>query len=204
MRQRRKNKMDSQIKPDGLDTLLARTGAGDVFAFRALYLLSARVLLQRARRIVGSSESAEDVLQDSFIAIWRDASKYDATRSAPMTWMGAIVRNKAIDFLRTNQQRVLHTVHDDDAGAGEAADTGASPCEQAQRHQQSIIIGRNLNKLKKIHRQAIELSFFQDLSHGEIAAHLTVPLGTVKTWIRRGCRQMRRHMELSGQGLRLE
>lgn len=81
---------------------------------------------------------------------------------------------------------------------------GAGPCELAQRRQQATMIGHGLNKLKEIHREAIELSFFDDLSHGEIAAEMTIPLGTVKTWIRRGCQQMRRQMELSGQGVRLE
>jgi len=192
---------------DNLDHLLARTAGGDVGAFRKLYMLSAGPLLYRAMRIVGSSESAEDVLQDSFIAIWRDAKKFDGTRSAPMTWMRAIVRNKAIDFLRANQYRERTTAIDDNAEAGALCDTGAGPCEQAERMQSSIIIGNGLKKLKEIHREAIELSFFHDLTHGEIAAEMTIPLGTVKTWIRRGCMQMRSHMELSelsGRGLRAE
>lgn len=198
--------MDFCKHADRLDQLLTRSAAGDVCAFRALYLLSARPLLYRAIRIVGSPESGEDVLQDSFIAIWRDAAKFDATRSAPMTWMRAIVRNKAIDYLRANRYRD-RSIAVDDAEAGALADTGAGPCEQAERGQSSVIIGNGLKKLKEIHREAIELSFFHDLTHGEIAAEMTIPLGTVKTWIRRGCKQMRRHMELSelsGQGLRAQ
>ncbi len=180
-----------------LYSLLARTGNGDAAAFRTLYLLSARPLLYRALRIVGSSESAEDVLQDSFIAIWRDAQQFDAARAAPMTWMGAIVRNKAIDFLRANQRRELHAGIDDCGEEGGLADLRAGPCEAAEHQQRAIVIGDGLRKLKDIHREAIELAFFHDLTHGEVAAQMTIPLGTVKTWIRRGCKQMRRNMALS-------
>lgn len=189
--------MDLLKNSASLNSLLARTGRGDAAAFHALYLLSARPLLYRALRIVGCSASAEDVLQDSFIAIWRDAQQFDGTRSAPMTWMGAIVRNKGIDFLRANQQRDRLTAIDDSREANALADLRAGPCEAAELRQQSILIGNGLKELKDIHREAIELAFFHELSHGEVAAEMTIPLGTVKTWIRRGCKQMRRHMALS-------
>jgi RNA polymerase sigma factor (sigma-70 family) len=181
-----------------LASLLAKTGRGDLAAFGALHAASAASLLRRAMRIVGNRESAEDVLQESYIAIWREAARFDAARAAPMTWMAAIVRNKAIDVLRANPYRdVLMSI--DDGGAALVLDSGAGPCETAELRQSAILIGHGLAGLKQIHRDAIELSFFHELSHGEIAQEMAIPLGTVKTWIRRGCTQMRRHIERARQ-----
>jgi RNA polymerase sigma-70 factor (ECF subfamily) len=183
------------IDTDDLIRYLTLAGQGDARAFRILHARCARPLLARALRIVRSSEAAEDVLQESFMAIWRDARRFDPSRAAPMTWMATIVRNKAIDFLRANRCRAMAAEDESQL----LADAAAGPCEAAELQQHARLVGEGLSGLKEIHREAIELSYFHELTHGQIATHMAIPLGTVKTWIRRGCKQMRRQLEGSGQ-----
>ena len=126
------------------------------------------------------------------MAIWRDAASFDATRAAPLTWMSAIVRNKAVDYLRANQ--VGSRSASDDTASLQWRDPAAQPCEAAAAAQQRLQIGFALARLEDKPRRAIELAFFHDLTHGEVALEMTAPLGTVKTWIRRGCVSLRRHV----------
>ena len=203
MRRRKLNnsygKKNSMLKCDATQDevvdMLQRTGAGDGAAFRDLHRACATRLLSFAWRIVKSRDAAEDVLQESFIVIWRDAARFDGARSAPMTWMMTIVRNKAIDFLRSNVLRERLT----DAGQyglpGVDLDPGASPCEMVESVQRNRQLRNELTTLGSLPRQAIELAFYHDMTHGEVALQMTIPLGTVKTWIRRGCLQMRAQLE---------
>lgn len=182
-------------EPDNLVALLRRVGGGDRAAFRQLHALSFKRLLPFAKRIVRSRESAEEVLQESFIAIWRDAGRFDCTRAAPMTWMITIVRNKAIDSLRANALREQLTDHGGSDFAPVGIDPAAGPCEAAELAQRSRHIRRGLATLGAQPRQAIELAFYHDMTHREVALEMTIALGTVKTWIRRGCQQVRVHLE---------
>ncbi len=166
-------------------------GSGERAAFRDLHGLSYRRLLPFAKRIVKSKDIAEEVLQESFIAIWRDAGRFDIARAAPMTWMITIVRNKAIDSLRANalRERLTDSAPHDLTPPG--LDPAAGPCEAAELAQRSRQIRHGLSMLAIRPRQAIELAYFQDMTHDEVALEMTIPLGTVKTWIRRGCQQIR-------------
>ena len=184
-----------EAQPDMLIELLRRVGGGDREAFRQLHTLCCKRLLPFAKRIVISKDTADDVLQESFIAIWRDAASFDSTRAAPMTWMITIVRNKAIDSLRANLRRESLTDHDRQDGACLSFDPAAGPDEAAELAQRSRQLQLGMAKLAELPRQAIELAFFQDLTHGEVAVEMTVPLGTVKTWIRRGCKRIRSQLE---------
>ncbi len=174
--------------------LLAATAGGDSRAFRDLYTQSFSRLLPYAMRIVKCRQQAEDVLQESFIGIWRDAGRFDDARAAPMTWMATIVRNKAIDFMRAVPVGHVLGECDEGAGANGMCDAAAGPYETLDRHQQRQQIGSGLIRIDKKYRQAIELAFLQELTHPEVALKMTIPLGTVKTWIRRGCKQMQVHV----------
>ena len=189
--------INGDASPNRLLDLLHRVGTADSAAFQELHTVSARRLMPFALRIVRSRELAEEVLQESFIAIWRDASRYDSTRAAPMTWMITIVRNKAIDCVRANALRERMTDHDLIDAPGGFLDPAAGPCEIVELHQRRREIETGLTLLELRAREAIELAFFEELTHGEVAIKMTIPLGTVKTWIRRGCKQMRAHMERS-------
>lgn len=183
-----------EAPPDILVELLHRVGNGEGGAFTHLHAITCKRLLPFAKRIVLSKEIAEEVVQESFLAIWRDAGSFDYTRSAPMTWMVTIVRNKAIDCVRANARRELLTELDSHDVAF-ALDPAAGPCEAAELAQRGRQLQDGMSILGSMPRKAIELAFFQEMTHDEVALEMTIPLGTVKTWIRRGCQQIRRHLE---------
>ncbi len=188
--------LERNMQRESMSRLLARSGGGDCRAFSELYRLSAPRLLPYAFRIVKTNALAEDVLQESFMAIWRGAAAFDQTRSAPFTWMATIVRNKAVDYMRANQlQNQLTEWGDEGAATLRYADPSTQPCDAAANAQCREMIGFALTRLDALPRRAIELAYFHDLSHGEVANAMTAPLGTVKTWIRRGCISLRRHVE---------
>ncbi|MGX6571167.1 sigma-70 family RNA polymerase sigma factor [Cupriavidus necator] len=179
-----------------LAALLQAVAIGERQALRGLYDLTATKLFGLALRITGRRDWAEDVVQESFVSIWHHAGDYRPHLAAPMTWMTAIVRNRALDCLRrASAARVGQTVElDKDLGEWLADDT-AGPAELADASQQARALNRCLQRLEQPQRQAIMLAYLQDLSHAELAARLRAPLGTVKSWIRRGLERLRSCME---------
>ncbi|SOY49419.1 sigma-70 family RNA polymerase sigma factor [Cupriavidus taiwanensis] len=182
--------------PDRLEGLLQAVAVGERQALRGLYDLTATKLFGLALRITGRRDWAEDVVQESFVSIWHHAADYRPQLAAPMTWMTAIVRNRALDCLRrAAAARVGQTVElDEDLGDWLADDT-AGPAELAEASQQARALSRCLQRLEQAQRQAIMLAYLQDLSHAELAERLRAPLGTVKSWIRRGLERLRSCME---------
>jgi RNA polymerase sigma-70 factor (ECF subfamily) len=182
--------------PDRLEALLHAVALGDRKALRGLYDLTATKLFGLALRITGRRDWAEDVVQESFVSIWHHAGDYRPHLAAPMTWMTAIVRNRALDCLRrAAAARVSQTVElAEDLGEW-LADEAAGPAELADASQQARALNRCLQRLEQPQRQAIMLAYLQDLSHAELAVRLHAPLGTVKSWIRRGLERLRSCME---------
>jgi RNA polymerase sigma-70 factor (ECF subfamily) len=173
---------------DRLAALLAAAALGDRAAFAALYRETSPKLFAVSLRIVRERQLAEEVLQDSFVAIWNHASDYARAKSAPTTWMAAIVRNRSLDVLR----RGAHEVEDvDEALASTLVDASAAPARDAERAAQEHSIRECLGELEADQRQSIALAFFHGLSHSELARHLGKPLGTVKTHVRRGLLRLR-------------
>jgi len=162
--------------------LLARTALGDRRAFGDLYRAVSAKLFAVSLRIVRERPLAEEVLQDSFVNIWNHASDYAQAKSAPMTWMGAIVRNRSLDVLR----RTREEPDIDDRLAANLADEAASPMREAEARAEAHSLDECLKELDAEQRQTIALAFFHGLSHSELAEHLRRPLGTVKTHVRRG------------------
>lgn len=182
----------SNLEPQQLKIWLADVARKDADAFRLLYEATSSKLFGFALRILTKRESAEEVLQESFVSIWNNAASYQASLAAPMTWMTTIVRNKAFDLLR----RVDHTVEidadtfdKDVMNALEAADP--TPIAALQLTQDSRALAGCMARLEGLHRQAIAMAFFHDMSHSEVAVHMRLPIGTVKTWIRRGLERLR-------------
>lgn len=171
---------------------LAKIAMKDSDAFRALYDASSPKLYGFALRIVIKRELAEEVLQESFINIWNNAATYRPGLSSPMVWITTIVRNKAYDALRRN----YHAAEADAGGAApEVVDAlespGPTPLEVLHSVDHSKALMTCIGRLDGLHRQIIALAFFNDLSHSEIAQHMKLPIGTVKTWIRRDLNTMR-------------
>jgi RNA polymerase sigma-70 factor (ECF subfamily) len=175
------------LPPEQLKIWLAAVVRKDALAFRALYDATSPKLFGFALRILVKREWAEEVLQESFINIWNNADSYQASLAAPMTWITTIVRNKAFDFLRRMDSAVeidADTFDKEVMNAMESA--AATPLEALQLSGDAKALADCLARLEGLHRQAIALSFYHDLSHSEVAAQMQLPIGTVKSWIRRG------------------
>jgi RNA polymerase sigma-70 factor (ECF subfamily) len=175
-----------------LHHLLAAVALGDRKAFRTLYDATSARLFGFALRILKKDELAEEALQDAFVSVWHAASSYQVHLSAPLTWMAAIVRNKALDIRRRSSASLEVELATEDYDPVEALqDSAAGPQELAQLSRDAAALARCMERLASRQRQAIGLAYLYDLSHSEVAAQLSLPLGTVKTWIRRGLDRLR-------------
>lgn len=162
--------------------LLAKAALGDRTAFASLYRATSAKLFGVSLRIVRERQLAEEALQDSFVNIWNHASDYAQAKSAPLTWMTAIVRNRSLDIVR----RAREEPDVDDALASSLVDESAAPARDAEERAEALALLLCMDKLEPEQRQSIALAFLHGLSHAELADHLRRPLGTVKTHIRRG------------------
>lgn len=178
--------------PQTLRTLLHGTGRGDAASFRALYDATSSKLFGFTVRILTKRELAEEALQEGFVAIWNNASRYQESMAAPMTWMAAIMRNKAFDVLRRSDDDVEIDGPQFDRRVMEALqDPAASPFDALQLSSDAKALAQCMAELDSTHRQAVGLAFFHDLSHSEVAQQLEIPIGTVKSWIRRSLERLR-------------
>lgn len=184
--------MSPDDQSDRLAALLGRAGLGDRGAFEALYAATRSKLFAVSLRIVRERQLAEEVLQDSFVAIWINARFYAQARSAPTTWMTAIVRNRSLDVMRRGVREVPDI---DEALAAGLVDESASPTAEAEARGERQQLRRCLGELEPDQRQTIALAFFHGLTHSELAVHLRRPLGTVKTHVRRGLQRLKECLE---------
>ena len=175
--------------------LLARTALGDQRAFAELYQATSAHLYAVALRILKQAPAAEEALQESFVNVWHHARSYVAARSQPLTWLTSIVRNRCLDQLRRHE--IATATMDDDEAATVAADD-PTPLDRLLSGADARAIGRWVETLEAGQKQAIALAFFQGLSHAELASHLRQPLGTVKSWIRRGLERLRACLDSAG------
>lgn len=181
-----------------LGELLASTALGDQAAFRELYRATSSQMFGVAMRIVRDTATAEEILQESYVSIWHHASSYVATKSQPLTWITAIVRNRCLDSLRRRELATVSMTPDDDELDAEFASDDRSPAELFDDGVQAQSVRDCVQALEGGSRQAIALAFFQGLSHAELAAHLHQPLGTVKSWVRRGLERLRQCLDGAG------
>lgn len=167
-------------------------GADAQAALRELYDMTCAKLYGVALRVVGNRNWAEDVLQEAYLNIWRIAGDYRAALSPPMAWMGVVVRSRGLDFLRRRaSQRADQGQELDDMVNETVASDAPSPMDTTQASEQSWALHECLRQLEARQREVVSLAYLRDLSHSELAAQLQLPLGTVKTWIRRGLEQLR-------------
>ncbi|HTI71744.1 MAG TPA: sigma-70 family RNA polymerase sigma factor [Candidatus Limnocylindria bacterium] len=177
------------------ETLLSRIVAGDAESFAAFYDRHCGILYGVACRILQNEADAQDVLQEACVLLWQRASHYDSSLGKPLSWAVTLVRNKAIDRLRSDQRRGaavdrasdqqdILPVAPTDCGLGQAAaaDTG-------------LMVQEALKKLPPEQQEALGLAFFGGLTHLELASRLGAPLGTIKARIRRGLLALRDALE---------
>lgn len=184
--------MNAPLSDADLMALIDRVGQRDEAALRLLYDAASPRLFGLALRVVRQREWAEDALQEAFITIWRVAGDYRASLSPPMAWMGLIVRSRSLDLLRRRTaDRAQLTQEFDDVMADTLASDEPSPMDITEASEQAWALQQCLQQLEGRQREVISLAYLRDLSHGELADQLKLPLGTVKTWIRRGLEKLR-------------
>lgn len=167
-----------------LEELMSRSALRDQRAFAELYRYAAPKLFAVALRILRREDWAEEVLQESFVSIWNHADGYSSSKSAPMTWMTAIVRNRALDWVR--RPNVEAGDENYDVLVEALPDDGESAEMRLGRQRDGRALAECMKELSGSQRQSIALAYVHGLSHGELAEYMKEPLGTVKTWIRRG------------------
>lgn len=175
---------------DFLQALLADCARRDRDAFERLYRLTAPRLFAMCLSMLRREDLAEEVLQEAYLQIWRDAARFDPDRAAAMTWMAVIVRHRALDLLRRKTEVRLGEQQDHDA-----PDTGPGPLEVLQRGFDNRALELCLEQLSEEQRNSIVLSFFRGFTHQQLSDYLAAPLGTVKSWIRRGLGQLKRCLQ---------
>ncbi len=171
--------------------LLAQAGAGDREAIRQLYARYSAPLFSLAIRLVGNVGDAEEALQDAFVKIWRSAASYDPRKSRPFTWAVTVLRRTCIDHLRKRRRipQASPLLDGDDAAID--VSPGASVRRAAESRDDSERIRGALSEALPNQRRALELALFSGMTHTEIAQRLEQPVGTVKSWIRRGLLDLR-------------
>jgi RNA polymerase sigma-70 factor (ECF subfamily) len=157
---------------------------------------------------LGQGHAAEDVLQEAYVSIWKNAAGYrsevDGQPIQPMTWLIAIVRNKALDALRSRTRRSAHEQpqqhidDEDDTATPQGTDTAPGALQLFEQAMQALRIEGCMAALDGSFRQSLALAYYQGLSHTEVAAQMNAPLGSVKAWIRRGLDKLRTCLSAQG------
>ncbi len=172
------------------EELMPLIGAKDATAFEVFYDRHGGVAYSLAYRVVGERGAAEDVVQEAFISIWRSGARYDPTRGSVRSWMLGIVRNRAIDVLRSKAGRAPKLDFDDESALEQRQAEELTEVEALQRETAREVRGV-LDQLPGDQSKVIELAYFGGFSHSEIARMLGVPLGTVKGRMRLGLEKIR-------------
>ena len=186
--------MDSRIDPASMTTpargelarLLERVAGGDRGALPALYDRTSAKLYGICVRLLGNEAEAEDALQDAYVTVWRNAGRFDPAKASPITWLAVVARNKAIDRLR---RRKLPTEQID--SAADIADDSPTAFDLVQQDQDAARLSGCLDELEEKARTMIRAAFLDGASYPELAEREGVPLGTMKSWIRRGLLRLR-------------
>lgn len=174
---------------DDLSAELAAIAQGDEAALRRVWDRAAPTLLGLCLRLMRRRHAAEDVLQESFVRIWRKAHRYDPALGAPLAWMAVVTRRVALDHLRRQRGRSEAELDPGDLAppASEdpltGLDVGATD------------LARCLDRLPPMQRRAILLAYYRGMTHSELALALGAPLGTVKSWVRRGLVELKECLE---------
>ncbi len=176
-----------------LRALLSGIRGHDDADLAALYDATSRRLYALALRITHEAAGAEEVLGDVYFQVWQQAGRYDSARGKVMPWLCTICRSRALDYLRRREQ---HAGSDTlESRLDEAESTGDGPMDALAGLERGSLLRAELEKLDAAQRQLLALAFFRDMSHQEIAKYTGMPLGTVKTTLRRSIQQLRRRFE---------
>lgn len=171
---------------DELARLLSAVSDGDREAFARVYQRTSAKLYGICLRLLQNEAEAEDVLQEAYVTVWHKAERFDATKASPITWLSVLARNKALDRLRRRKAPT-----DDLAAAADIEDARPSAFVLVADAQETSKLHECLEELAGRSQAAIRAAFLDGLTYPELAKREQVPLGTMKSWIRRGLHQLR-------------
>jgi RNA polymerase sigma factor (sigma-70 family) len=175
-----------------LALLLTRCAAGDRAALQEFYRLTSGSVFGRILRLVRDRALAEEILQETYLSVWRNAARFDRNAGAPMTWVTSIARYRALDVI----QRRPPALSLEESGVAETEpDPAASPLDAAVASAERRALMACMEELEAGARRSIELAFWRGLSYAEVAVAIKHPEGTVKSWIRRGLQRLKRCLE---------
>lgn len=169
-----------------LAELLAASSRQDQRAFAELYRRTSSRLFGVCVRMLRDRAEAEEVLQEVFISVWRRADTFDPGKASAITWLVTMARNRAIDRLRQHRETAL-----DDSMMFDLEDEGPSPAANAESSQERRRLEQCLDGLEPQQKSAIRAAFFSGATYNDLAARCRVPLGTMKSWIRRSLIRLR-------------
>jgi len=172
------------------EELMPLVGRKDPEAFEVLYDRHGGAAYSLAYRIVGDRAAAEEVTQEAFISVWRSGARFDAARGSVRSWLLSVVRNRAIDFLRSKAGKAPKLDFDDES-ALEQRPAAERTEEEALRRETATEVRGAIGKLPGEQAKVIELAYFGGFSHSEIAEILSLPMGTVKGRMRLGLEKIR-------------
>ena len=176
-------------------TLTRRLLKKDVNAFEQLYDRHSRAIYGLVLRILQQAGTAEEVVQDVFLQLWRNADQYDSSRGPFVPWLCTMARNRALDHLRLKSERQRRREDQpDELPSVVVAPDYEKALDEKRRAERVRALMASLTPQQK---KAIELAYFEGLSHSEIAATLKEPLGTVKSWIRNGLSRLKEGLRAS-------
>lgn len=170
--------------------LLAAVAKGDRAAFERLYSATRAKLYGVLLRILGTAELADDVMQETFLKVWKMAGKFDPTIASPITWMVAIARNRAIDIVR---KRADMSVEDSPEAMAVAAET-PPPLARREMTEELRRLLSCLGKLDSEKQRIVLLAYYSGWSREQLAQKLDIPVNTIKTWLRRSLLEIRECM----------
>ena len=175
---------------DELATMLESVARGDRQAFARLYERTSAKLYGICLRLLGNEAEAEDVLQDVYVTVWQKAERFDRGRASPITWLAVVARNKGIDRLRRRSNRAEPI-----EAASEIEDDSPLPFELVGLKQEAARLSHCLDQLEERPRAMIRAAFLDGATYPELAEREGVPLGTMKSWIRRAMQRLRGCLE---------
>jgi RNA polymerase sigma-70 factor (ECF subfamily) len=177
-----------------LSQLLAATAGGDQRAFRELYESSSSHLFGLLLRMLKRRDWAEEALQDCFLKVWQKAETYAPEKGAPLTWLMTVARYRALDLLRVKRPEVEMPEEGEEQPFAFADDT-QSPEDGAIEGEGMGRLNHCMKGLQEEQRQSVLLAYYEGYTHQELAERLGAPLGTVKSWVRRGLARLRECLE---------
>ena len=169
-------------------SLLSQIASGDQAAFEQLYRKYSGPLFSLGLRMLENEKEAEEALQDTFVKLWNKADSYDARKSRPFTWSVTIMRRTCIDRLRKNRRRPVSTTLEDARASQWAIPETVRKTTELNDDTHRVKVA--MQAIPSHQKRALELALFSGMTHREIAENLKQPLGTVKSWLRRGLFQL--------------